>query len=61
MGKIDEYRKSQPIQELRRKRDKAWRRQQIWTQEDIDYGEAEGRRLAKFFGTLPVSRIKDRT
>jgi len=46
--KIAEYRRRQPIEELWRKAEKAQRRA-FWTQEDLDWGKAEGQRMADYF------------
>jgi hypothetical protein len=53
--RIDKYRKSQSVEELKRKRDKAWRRQGLWTQEDIDYAEVSAREILKKFGFYPFA------
>lgn len=46
--RIADYRKRQPIEELRRKQRKAFQRG-FWTQEDLDLADAEARVLAEFF------------
>jgi len=53
MRKIDKARRSQPIQELKRKAKKACRRQNIWTEEEIDLADAEAREIMKRFRPLP--------
>lgn len=44
--KIAEYRRQQPIDELRRKQRRA-RRKDIWTEEDIDLAFAEADELSR--------------
>jgi hypothetical protein len=43
---IREKRQRQPYAELERKASKAWRRQQIWTVEELDFAKAKGARLS---------------
>jgi hypothetical protein len=45
--RIDSYRKSQPIQELRRKARKAYRKQNIWTEEERDLAYVEADEMMK--------------
>jgi hypothetical protein len=43
--RIELYRLDQPIEELRRKAEKARRRDNIWTQEELDWADAEASEL----------------
>jgi hypothetical protein len=47
---IDCHRKVQPLAELKRKADKAWRRKSnLWTQEELDEAEVRAREMEMFF------------
>jgi len=49
-ARIDQFRRSQPIQELRRKEAKAWRpKGKIWTVEEIDLAKTEANRIQAVF------------
>jgi len=56
--KVWKARQAQPIEELRRKADKACRRANIWTVEELDYAKAHGRlmaaSLAEIFRSAPA-------
>ena len=45
--KIREYRLKQPLEELKRKRDKSVERANIWSQEELDYASAKARKMAE--------------
>jgi hypothetical protein len=51
--RIEKYRRNQSIHELKRKAKKAFRRQNIWTDEEIDLADAEAREIMKRFRPLP--------
>ena len=47
---MDEFRRNQPIEELKRKAKKAIRKQNIWTIEELEWHRAEAKKLAKEIG-----------
>jgi hypothetical protein len=47
--RIAEFRRKQPIEELRRKANLATDRFNLWSQEELDLADAEARELAAFF------------
>jgi len=58
-ARIDQFRRSQPIQELRRKESKAWRpKGNIWTVEEIDLAKAEASRIQAVFARTLQRSVK---
>lgn len=47
--RISDSRQHQPIEELRRKADKAINRANLWTQEEIDFAFARAREMGEYF------------
>jgi hypothetical protein len=46
---IELYRQDQPIEELRRKAEKARCRSNLWTQEELDLADKEAAELYRYF------------
>ena len=56
-ARIDQYRQSQPIPELRRKATKAcMRKGKLWTAEEIDLAKAEAAIISMKFVWLPEAK-----
>ena len=51
---IREAREQQPVSELKRKADKAQRRQNIWTQEDMDWAKAKADEMSSWLQGRPI-------
>lgn len=62
-NKITQLRRSQPIEELKRKSKKAMRiKQKLWTVEEIDYAKAMGKIwYERFNSTNSDSKPEDKT